>query len=77
MEMCVKVFASLKPRNDVFINEGGEIAWAIRKNSPLLASELNTFFAQNRVGTSFRNNLRKRYFSDEKMLRRAHAPEDT
>ena len=75
--MCVKVFTSLKPRNDIFINEGGEIAWAIRKNSPLLAGELNAFFEQNRVGTSFRNNLRKRYFADDKMLRRAHAPEDT
>ncbi len=73
----VKVFASLKPRNDIAINEGGEIAWAIRKNSPLLAGELNAFFEKNRVGTAFGNDLRRRYFSDDKMLRRAHAPQDT
>ena len=72
----VKVFASLKPRNDIAINEGGEIAWAIRKDSPLLAGELNAFFEKNRVGTAFGNDLRKRYFSDDKMLRRAHAPQD-
>ena len=71
-----KVFAGLKPRNDIFINEGGEIAWAIRKNSPLLAAELNAFFDQSRVGTSFGNDLRKRYFSDDKMLKRAQAPAD-
>jgi len=72
----VKVFTGLKPRNDIFINDGGEIAWAMRKNSPLLARELNAFFEQNRVGTSFGNGLRKRYFADDKMLRRANAPAD-
>jgi membrane-bound lytic murein transglycosylase MltF len=71
-----KVLSGLKPRNDVFINEGGEIAWGIRKNSPLLAKELNAFFEQNRVGTSFGKGLRKRYFADDKMLRRANAPAD-
>jgi membrane-bound lytic murein transglycosylase MltF len=70
----VKIFSSLKPPNDIAINEGGGIAWAIRKNSPLLAGELNAFFEKNRVGTAFGSDLRKRYFSDDKMLRRAHAP---
>jgi membrane-bound lytic murein transglycosylase MltF len=71
-----KVFTRLKLRDDIFINEGGEIAWAIRKNSPLLKAELDAFVEKNRVGTNFGSILRKRYYTDQKMLRRAFAPED-
>lgn len=74
--LWTRIFTSLTPRNDIAINEGGEIAWAIRKNSPLLAAELNAFFDKNLVGTAFGNDLRKRYYSGDRMLRRAHAPED-
>jgi membrane-bound lytic murein transglycosylase MltF len=71
-----KVFAGLKLRNDIFINEGGEIAWAIRKNNPLLKKELDAFFEKHRVGTDFGSDLRNRYYTKEKMIRRALAPED-
>src|SRR5262249_19891464 len=30
----------LKVREDITINDGGELAWAIRKDSPLLTKEL-------------------------------------
>jgi membrane-bound lytic murein transglycosylase MltF len=72
----VKVFAGLKLRDDIFINEAGEIAWAIRKNSPQLKKELNAFFEKHRVGSDFGSDLRNRYYTKEKMVRRAYAPED-
>jgi membrane-bound lytic murein transglycosylase MltF len=71
-----KVFTSLKVHDEIFINEGGEIAWAIRKNSPLLKNELNAFVETHRVGTQFGSILRRRYYTDQKMLRRAYSPED-
>jgi membrane-bound lytic murein transglycosylase MltF len=71
-----KVLADLKPRDDIYINEGGEIAGAIRKNSPLLKAELDAFVEKHRVGTDFGSILRKRYYIDQKTLRRAYAPED-
>jgi membrane-bound lytic murein transglycosylase MltF len=71
-----KVFTRLKLRDDISINDGGEIAWAIRKNSPLLKAELDAFVEKHRVGTDFGSILRKRYYTDQKMLRRAFAPED-
>ena len=71
-----KVFSGLKQRDDIFINEGGEVAWAIRKNSPQLKKELDAFFEKHRVGTDFGSDLRNRYYTKEKMVRRAYAPED-
>jgi membrane-bound lytic murein transglycosylase MltF len=71
-----KVFTGLKLRDDIFINEGGEIAWAIRKNSPQLKKELDAFWEKHRVGTNFGSDLRNRYYTKEKMVRRAYAPED-
>ena len=35
--------------------------WPIRKNSPLLAAELNAFLAKNGLGTAFGNMIEKRY----------------
>jgi membrane-bound lytic murein transglycosylase MltF len=71
-----KVFQNLKLRSDIFINEGGEIAWAIRKNSPLLKAALDRFLETHRVGTDFGSDLRNRYYTNTKMVRRAYAPED-
>ena len=71
-----KVFSRLKLRNDISIYDGGEIAWAIRKNNPLLKAELNLFSEKRRVGTNFGSDLRNRYYTDQKIVRRAYAPED-
>lgn len=73
--LWTKVFTGLKLHEDVLVNEGGEIAWAIRKNSPLLKKELDAFVEKHRVGTNFGSILRKRYYTDEKMARRANAPD--
>jgi membrane-bound lytic murein transglycosylase MltF len=75
-EIWAKIFSNLKLNKDIFVNEGGEIAWAIRKDSPLLKAEIDAFVGKNKVGTSFGNGLRKRYYTDDKMVRRAYAPED-
>jgi len=41
------------PRTDLVVSEGGEIAWAIRKNSPELKTELNEHSQQHSAVTSF------------------------
>jgi membrane-bound lytic murein transglycosylase MltF len=71
-----RVFSSLTLRSEIAIAEGGEIAWAIRKDSPLLKAELNRFVEKHRIGTTFGNILRNRYYKDERVLRRAYAPEE-
>lgn len=63
----------LTVRDDIVFNEGGEIAWAIRKNSPLLMAELDEFVAKHKIGTEFGNDLRLRYFRNVKAIKNALA----
>lgn len=67
------ILKGLKIRDDVTINDGGEIAWAVRKNSPLLTKELNEFVAGHKIGTEFGNDLRFRYVSNAKTIKNAIA----
>jgi membrane-bound lytic murein transglycosylase MltF len=70
------IFTKLVVREDLAVNSGGSIAWAIRKNSPLLRAELNRFVAVNKIGTTFGNIMKQRYFTDSTILKTAHAPKD-
>ncbi|MCP3443855.1 lytic transglycosylase F [Bradyrhizobium sp. CCGUVB14] len=63
----------LKVREDITINDGGELAWALRKDSPLLTKELNEFVAGHRLGTEFGNNLKARYVTNAKAIKNAIA----
>jgi membrane-bound lytic murein transglycosylase MltF len=71
------IFLKTEVRKDLAINEGGEIAFAIRKNSPLLKQTIDQFLAQKKIASSFVPWLRKRYYTDDKMVRQAYAPEAT
>ncbi len=63
----------LTVRDDIAINEGGDIAWAIRKDSPGLRKELAEFVKTHKIGTEFGNDLRARYFKTAKPLKNALA----
>ena len=66
-----KIFPNAVPRPDLVVSEGGEIAWAIRKHSPELKAELNAFFSEHSAITSFGATIRKRYFSDKRVVKNA------
>ena len=70
------IFTKLTVREDLAVNSGGSIAWAIRKNSPLLRVELNRFVAANKIGTTFGDIMKQRYFTDNTILKTACAPKD-
>jgi membrane-bound lytic murein transglycosylase MltF len=70
------IFTKLTVREDLAVNTGGHIAWAIRKNSPELRAELDRFVAANKFGTLFGNIMKQRYFTDNKILKTAYAPAD-
>jgi membrane-bound lytic murein transglycosylase MltF len=59
------------PTHDLVVSEGGDIAWAIRKNSPELKSELNAFINEHRDPTSFGATIRWRYFVDKRIVKNA------
>ena len=58
------VFQSLNVRSDLVFRSGGEIAWAIRKDSPELKRYLDDFLKDNRQGTLFGNIMLNRYLRD-------------
>lgn len=70
------VFTDMKPRHDIVLSSQGRIALAIRKNNPQLKAELDSFIANHRVGTTFGNILRKKYFIQDKIIKRAYSPGD-
>jgi membrane-bound lytic murein transglycosylase MltF len=65
------ILEGLTLREDIAFNEGGEIAWAIRKNSPLLRQEIGQFVdAHGR----FTDDLVSEYLHSGKVVRNALAP---
>lgn len=70
------VFPATKARDDIAIASEGQIAWAVRKDNPQLKSILDKFAAEHRVGTTFGNILKNKFYKSDKMVRRAYSPED-
>jgi membrane-bound lytic murein transglycosylase MltF len=73
-ELWAKIFERVTLRPDLAVNEEGDIAWAIRKDSPQLMAAVNGFMDQARKGTMLGNILAKRYFGDTERIRNAIAP---
>ena len=58
------VFNDIVVRDDIVFREGGRLAWAMRKDSPLLKQAVDEFLKNNREGTLIGNILRNRYIRD-------------
>ena len=63
------IFPDITVHDDIAVNTGGEIAWAIRKNSPKLAKLANEFIKDHKKGTMVGNMLYKRYLKDNKWIK--------
>ena len=71
-----QVFTRIAVRDDVAVQTGGEIAWAIRKDSPQLKARLDDFARRNKAGTSIGNQLLTRYLKDLKYVKNAASEEE-
>jgi len=60
----VQVFGNIRVHDNIAINAGGSIAWAMRKESPKLMDAVNGFLRKNRQGTLVGNLLLERYLGD-------------
>ena len=70
-EFWTQVFPKLKLHPDIKLRSGGQIAWAIRKNSPRLKGAIGRFFKTHQKGTLKGNILYKRYLQNTKWVRNA------
>jgi len=69
-----EIFEKITLHPDIAVHEGGEIAWAFRKNSPKLAAVVNEFVKGHKKGTMLGNMLFKRYLKENKWARNALSP---
>jgi membrane-bound lytic murein transglycosylase MltF len=76
LEIWSKIFPKIKARPDLVVNSGGELAWAIRPNSPQLKTALDGFLKTHRQGTTFGNTLIKRYIGTTQFVKDARSPEE-
>ena len=66
-----QIFDKIKVHENLSVNEGGDIAWAIRKDNPQLLSEINDFLKGARKGTLLGNVILKRYTNSAKWVENA------
>jgi len=70
-ELWAEVFDAITVRSDLAVREGGQLAWAFRKNSPQLKEVVNRFVSRNKKGSHLFNVLWKRYWGDAEWIRNA------
>ena len=68
-----QIFENIKPHPDLQVRTGGEIAWAMRQDSPEMAAVLNRFVKGHKKGTLTGNILLKRYFQNTDFVRNSLA----
>jgi len=71
-----QIFETIELHPDVRVREGGEVAWAIRKDSPQLMQVVDTFIAKNRKGSATGNDILNRYLKSTKWVKNATADAD-
>jgi membrane-bound lytic murein transglycosylase MltF len=68
-EFWTQIFDNITLHPNIKFRKNGKIAWAIRKNTPLLTTEINEFVKKNKKGTLHGNMLFKRYLKDTKYVK--------
>ncbi|MFC1879894.1 transglycosylase SLT domain-containing protein [Thermodesulfobacteriota bacterium] len=66
-----QIFEKIKVHDEIALREGGEIAWAFRKNSPKLKAIVNEFVKGHKKGTMLGNMLLKRYLQSTRYVKNA------
>jgi membrane-bound lytic murein transglycosylase MltF len=64
-----QIFKDLTLHPDIQLRTNGQIAWAIRENSPKLKAKINGFMKTHKKGTLLGNILFKRYLENTKWVR--------
>ncbi len=71
-----QIFTSIDVHPDVAVKTGGEVAMAIRKDSPKLKAELDGWLKLNGKGTTFGNVTLRKYLKSIKYVKDATSPEE-
>ncbi|MDH3715055.1 MAG: lytic transglycosylase F [Gammaproteobacteria bacterium] len=70
------VFPDIVLRTELKLNIGGQIAWAVRKDSPTLKASLSMYARQVKKGTLLGNIAFERYFQNTRWIRNPLDPRE-
>jgi membrane-bound lytic murein transglycosylase MltF len=73
-KIWAQFYTNIQAHPDVVLDDSGQFAWAMRKNSPKLMSAVNEFVKTHKQGTEFGNTLIARYAKNTKTLQNAIEP---
>jgi membrane-bound lytic murein transglycosylase MltF len=68
-EFWAQIFENITLHPNIKVRTGGQIAWAIRKNSPKIKKVINAFAKSHKKGTLLGNVLFNRYLKNTKWVR--------
>ena len=75
--MWAQVLPKITLNEGAVVREGGLVGWAIRKDSPKLAAELNDFYANHLKKQGVANYLRQQHSQAHQARSRMPAPTPT
>jgi membrane-bound lytic murein transglycosylase MltF len=61
--LWAQIYKKLTVHDDLVVNQGGDLAWEIRKKTPLLKADIDEFAKTHRMGTRLGNIMISRYTS--------------
>jgi membrane-bound lytic murein transglycosylase MltF len=70
-----QIFTAIQVRETAAVRTGGQVAMAIRKGSPKLKAELDSFVKTHGAGTTFGNLTFRKYLQSGKYAKDATSPE--
>ncbi len=68
LELWTEVFEHIRVHEDLALNRGGEIAWALRHDNPKLLARVNDFLTRIREGSLVGNILINRYLGSSNWI---------
>ena len=75
-ELWAQVYPDLEIQENLVLNDGGEIAFALRKDSPQLKAELDAFSKTVKIKTQLGNVLHRRYLESTKWVTKVERAAD-
>jgi len=70
-QFWAQVYPNLRVLSGLAVGNEGDLAWAVRKNSPQLKQVLDDFIRTHRVGSAFGNMMLQRYLKTTKWTKDA------
>jgi membrane-bound lytic murein transglycosylase MltF len=75
-QFWTQIFDKIQVNSNIAVRTGGEIAWAMRKNSPQLKAIVNEFVRGHKKGSLLGNMLLKRYLKSTKYVKNSLSAEE-